>query len=279
MRVFRFTHPRGRELPILVSVPHAGLAVPEELRPQIVADEQVLRSDADLGVNDLFGGVSEVGASLLVAEISRLVVDLNRAEGDVDNLSVPEHRSPLPDARRGVVWRLSSSGRPILARPLSLADLEDRLSRYHEPYHQTLRKTLFELRGRHGYAILVDGHSMPGLPRGDGGANPKRRADLVPGCNGGSSCGAPVVEEAERFFRSRGYSVAVDDPYPGGFITRHYGKPEVGWHALQLEVNRDLYLDPLTLEVNPRGFARLREDLTAFVAFLGTLRMTKRHDP
>jgi N-formylglutamate deformylase len=279
MRVFRLMRPRGRKIPVLVSVPHAGLRVPEELRAQILADEKVLRTDADLGVDDLFDGVTEVGASLLVAEVSRLVVDLNRARGDVDSLSVPEHKSPLPDARRGVVWRLSSSGQPVLAHPLSLAELENRLLRYHEPYHETLRKTLVEIRDRHGYAILLDGHSMPGFPRGDGGAHPRRRAEVVPGWNGGTSCSARVVEEAARFFRSRGYSVAVDDPYPGGFITRHYGKPEEDWHALQIEVNRDLYLDPLTLERNPAGFARLREDLTVFVAHLGALKIAGRPSP
>lgn len=269
--VFDIRRPNGDSLPILVSVPHAGLGVPEELRSDLLVDETVFRTDADLAVDQLYADVPAVGASLLVARLSRYVVDLNRGAGDVDSLSVPDHPFPLADARRGIIWRISTCGQPVLARPLSLAELRARIARFHEPYHAALRATLAELRDEHGHAVLLDGHSMPGISVGENGGVRRRRADIVPGCDGGSTCSRDLLEATCRFFRARGYSVKVDDPYRGGFITRHFGRPAEGWHALQIEVNRDLYLDPLTLEIKPRGFARLRSDLTQFVQSLASL--------
>lgn len=268
-RLFRLVRPLGDATPVLVSVPHAGLEVPADVRRHLLVDDRMLREDADLAVDDLYDEVTAVGATLLAARVSRFVVDLNRSTGDVDSVSVPEHPAPLADARRGIIWRCSTAGRAVLARPLSLAELEDRIARFYAPYHAALRATLKELKARHGQAVLIDGHSMPGASRSDNGGS--RHADIVPGCHGGTTCSPILVDFAVRFFRDRGYSVAVDDPYRGGFITRHYGRPKEGWHALQVEVNRDLYLDPVTLTVRPRGCARLRADLTAFVRSVGEL--------
>jgi N-formylglutamate amidohydrolase len=272
-KVFRLQSPAGRKLPVLVSVPHAGLDVPTDVRRELLVDEAVLRNDADLAVDELYADAPQSGATLLVALLSRYVVDLNRGVGDVDRWSVPDHPSPLADARRGVIWRLSTCGQPALARPLTLAALRDRIRRFHEPYHTALREELFALRAAHGHALLIDGHSMPAHGRGENGSAWRRRADIVPGCDGGASCAPELVSAACRFFRERGYSVAVDDPYRGGFITRNYGKPHEGIHALQIEVNRDLYLDPITLELKSRGFSRLRADLAAFVRSLSALRL------
>jgi N-formylglutamate amidohydrolase len=269
--IFELLRPSRDGLPVLVSVPHAGLEVPPAVRESLLVDDSVLRADADLAVDELWREAPAAGAALLVARYSRYVVDLNRAAGDVDSLSVPEHPFPLADARRGVVWRLSTCGRPALARPLTLAELRERLARYHEPYHAALRDSLAELRARHGHAVLLDGHSMPGTARGENGG--RRRADIVPGCDGGATCAGALLDATCRFFRDRGYSVKVDDPYRGGFITRQFGRPADGVHALQIEVNRELYLDPLTLEVKPRGLARLRADLGAFLHSLRELRL------
>jgi N-formylglutamate amidohydrolase len=270
VRPFRILRPERRALPVLVSVPHAGLAVPAEIEPELCIDERMLRANADLAVDALYDGAARAGATLLVADVSRFVVDLNRSTGDVDSVSVPQHPAPLADARRGLIWRVATCGRPVLARPLTLAQLELRVRRFHAPYHDALATLLHELRDRFGFAILIDGHSMPPVARGDNG-NARRYADIVPGCLGGASCAAALVREACRFFDTRGYSVAVDDPYRGGYITRHYGRPRDGWHALQIEINRDLYLDRVSLELRPRGFARLQGDLAAFVESLSSL--------
>ena len=163
-------------------------------------------------------------------------------------------------------------GKRVLARPLTMERLRNRITRYHAPYHDALWRTLTELRDRHGHAILLDGHSMPAFSGGEIGQG-RRHADIVPGCLGGTSCAPALLQAACEYFTSRGYTVAVDDPYRGGFITRHYGRPREGLHALQLEVNRDLYLDPFTLDHRVRGFARLQTDLLGFVRHLTGLRL------
>lgn len=272
VKTFHLMRPAGRAAPVLVSVPHAGLAVPPEVAGELLADEATLRADADLCVDALYADAPTQGASLLTAVVSRFVVDLNRATTDVDSASVPDHPSPLADARRGLIWRLSTGGKRVLARPLTMERLRNRITRYHAPYHDALWRTLTELRDRHGHAILLDGHSMPAFSGGEIGQG-RRHADIVPGCLGGTSCAPALLQAACEYFTSRGYTVAVDDPYRGGFITRHYGRPREGLHALQLEVNRDLYLDPFTLDHRVRGFARLQTDLLGFVRHLTGLRL------
>ena len=272
MKPFDLIRPSGVASPVVVSVPHAGLHVPDELQGELDYDERLLMANADHAVDALYVGVTSTGASLLRANVSRIVVDLNRAPSDIDALSVPEHPSPLADARRGVIWRTAICGRNVLRHPLTLAEHARRIERWHAPYHTQLRALLEETRARHGYVILLDGHSMPGRPIVDGRPGP-RHADIVPGCLGGRSCAPALVRAASAHFEGRGYSVAVDDPYRGGFITRRYGQPASGCHALQLEVNRELYLDAITLAPKPRGVSRLRDDLTAFVASLAEVRI------
>lgn len=271
MKLFEVIRPSSGASPVIVSVPHAGLHVPAEVEDELDYDDRLLVENADHAVHELFEDVPAAGATLLFARVSRIVIDLNRAPDDVDALSVPEHPSPLADARRGVVWRTATSGRTVLRAPLSLAAWQLRLDRWHAPYHALLLELLEEARARHGHAILLDGHSMPGRAIVDG--RPGRpHADIVPGCLSGRSCGAELVRAATQHFAGRGYSVEVDAPYKGGYITRHYGRPALGWHALQLEVNRDLYLEPLTLVPKLRGVSRLRADLSAFVAHAASLR-------
>jgi len=276
VRTFRLQRPAIRALPLVVSVPHAGTLLPGDLDGEVIADERLVRADADLAVDELYASAPTAGATLLTATVSRFVVDLNRATSDVDALSVPDHPAPLLDARRGLIWRTATGGRSVLGRPLTLEKLRDRIARYYTPYHDALGKLIGELKDEHGYVIVLDGHSMPGFSRSEGagaGGGGRRHADIVPGCMGGTSCAPSLVRAACEYFAGRGYSVAVDDPYRGGFITRHYGQPREGVHVLQVEVNRDLYMDPLTLELRPRGFARLRADLLAFVQQVATLRL------
>jgi N-formylglutamate deformylase len=274
VKPLRIVRPEGRALPVLVSIPHAGLDVPAEIAPELCVDDYMLRANADLAVDRLYEGAVHAGATLLVANVSRFVVDLNRATTDVDTLSVPDHPEPLADARRGLVWRVATCGRPVLARPLTMGELERRVARFHAPYHDALATLLHEVRARFGFAILIDGHSMPSLGRGGNGA--RRIADVVPGWLGGGSCDAALLRLACEHFDRRRYTVAVDDPYKGGFITRHYGNPHEGFHALQIEVSRDLYMSPLTLEVRERGFARLAADLAAFVEAAGALDLRRK---
>jgi N-formylglutamate amidohydrolase len=266
MTCFSLQAPTCRETPVVVEIPHAGLALPECVEGLIVPRDAVLR-DSDLYVDELFSAAPERGAHLLVARVSRYVVDLNRAPDDIDRDTVSDHPAPRPTQARGVVWRITTDGRPALRAPLRYAELCERLDTYHEPYHRTLRNLLEEKRERFGYAILVAAHSMPSTSR-DGTT---RRADVVPGTRGGRSADPRVIDAVERHFRAAGLKVRRDDPYRGGYTTGHYGCPERGVHAIQIEINRALYVDEATCRPKDAELAWLRTLASELVERLGAI--------
>jgi len=268
--VLEFTAPAHGRTPVLVEVPHAGLAIPEPLRDEILANEDTRKRDADLYVDELYAHAPSKGAALLSARVSRYVVDLNRAPDDVELGSLEDPSSGRLGQPRGVVWRVTTDGRPALRTPLDAIAVGRRIELFHAPYHARLREELELTRQRFGYAVLVAGHSMPSAVR-RGARDIERRADIVPGSLGGSSCDPRVVELVEQHFRAAGLSVRHDDPYRGGFTTGHYGRPAQGQHAIQIEINRALYMDELSCLRKPDNFARLQQLLGDLIARLGQL--------
>lgn len=272
MSVLEFQAPERGRSPVLVEVPHAGLAIPAALQTEILASHAALQRDADLHVDKLYKHAPEVGAALLTARYSRYVVDLNRAPDDVD-LEPPfpgNGRGSMGAQPRGVVWRVTTEGRPVLRRPLDEAGLRQRIALYHAPYHARLQAELTSIREQFGFAILVAGHSMPSSVR-RGGREVERRADIVPGTLGRSSAHPRVIDLVDAHFRAAGLTVRHDDPYRGGFTTGHYGRPAQGVHAIQIEINRALYMDELTCATKPGDFERLQALLRDLVEQLGAL--------
>lgn len=270
--VLDFTAPEHGRTPVLVEVPHAGLSIPEPLRDEILANEDTRRRDADLYVDELYAFAPEVGAALLCARVSRYVVDLNRAPDDVELGALEDPSSGRVGQPRGVVWRVTTDGRPALRTPLDARALSQRLELYHAPYHARIREELEQLRARFGYAVLVAGHSMPAAVR-RGAREIERRADVVPGSLGGTSADPRVIELVDQHFRGAGLSVRHDEPYRGGFSTAHYGRPEQRQHAIQIEINRSLYMDEVTCAPKPENFARLQVVLRDLVERLGALEL------
>jgi N-formylglutamate amidohydrolase len=265
--VLEFVAPAHDRTPVLVEVPHAGLAIPELLRGEILAGEDTRKRDADLYVDELYAQAPSKGASLLSACVSRYVVDLNRSPDDFELGSFDEGRIGQP---RGVVWRVTTDGRPALRSPLDAAAVSRRIELYHAPYHARLREELEQIKQQFGFVLLIAGHSMPSAVR-RGARDIERRADIVPGSLGGSSCDPRVLDLVEQHFRAAGLSVRHDDPYRGGFTTGHYGRPALGQHAIQIEINRALYMDELSCVRKPENFARLQQLLGDLVARLGQL--------
>lgn len=268
--VLDFRAPEHGRVPVLVEVPHAGLQIPELLRDQILANEETLRRDADLYVDELYAHAPDVGAALLTARLSRYVVDLNRAPDDVELGLLDDGATGRLGQPRGVVWRVTTDGRPALRTPLDAASLGERLELYHAPYHARLREELEHMRARYGYAVLLAGHSMPSAVR-RGAREIERRADIVPGSLGASSADRRVVEVVDQHFRAAGLSVRHDDPYRGGFTTAHYGRPEQRQHAIQIEINRALYMDEVTCARKVENFTKLQALLRDLVRRLGEL--------
>lgn len=256
---FVLVESQGEESPLVVEIPHAGLVVPPAVLACIEPPARAIARDADLYVDDLFADAPAEGATLLVANISRYVIDLNRLESDLDAAAVEGGRGRLA---HGLVWRVTTAGEELTRRPISRAELEQRLTTIYRPYHQALRAALDRKRQLFGHAVLLAAHSMPSLRRG------QLRADVVPGTRGRTTAASSLIDAVDRHARDARLSVAHDDPYKGGFTTQHYGKPAEGVHALQIELARRLYMNEETL-VPGDGFAPLRGWCRTLARLLG----------
>jgi len=269
-RPFELHEPSAdRETPVLVEVPHAGLGIPPEILAQIDVPASSLARDADLYVHDLYADAPLEGATLLCATLSRYVVDLNRAEDDIDAESV-EGGPTAARAPRGVIWRVSGEGGRVFAAPLPRAELERRLVAYHRPYHAEVRRILARKLSRFGVAVVLAGHSMPSHARWTSGEIGPARADVVPGTRGRTTAGSALIDAVEGHARAVGWSVRHDEPYRGGFTTTHYGHPEKRTHAIQVELARRQYMDEERLLPHTR-FQEVRGWCRGLVAKLGEL--------
>lgn len=253
---FSVLEPSGDPSPLIVEVPHAGLRVDPETLAGLIVPASALGNDADLYVDRLFAEAPKERATLIAAQMSRYVVDLNREESEIDGLSVkggPARLSP-----HGLIWHTTTEGRPALAGPLSRDELERRLELFYRPYHDALSRLIEDRRERFGHALLLCAHSMPSRGR-EGHADPGHvRADLIPGSRGRTTAAHAVIDLVDRAGREAGFQVVHDDPYRGGYSTAHYGRPGQGVHAIQIELNRRLYMDEATLAPLPTRFDTIR---------------------
>ena len=266
--------PDHQVLPVVVASPHSGRVYPPEFLAQSQLPLERLRMTEDCFVDEICSDAPALGAILLHALFPRAFIDVNREAWELD----PEMwRDPVPDhattcsarivAGLGTIARVVANSEEIYATRLPLAEAERRISTCYAPYHRALRRLVDETRERFGFCILLDCHSMPsGAARGHGRSG--RPADIVLGDCHGTSCDPRLVARAERFLAWRGYSVRRNVPYAGGHVSRHYGAPDDGVHALQVEISRALYLDEARLRRLP-AIGRLRHDISGLVATLG----------
>lgn len=263
---FEVIEPKGGESPVVVEVPHAGLFVDPESLAFTVAPARSIARDADLYVDELVQDAPMEGATLLRALTSRYVIDLNRGEDDLDqDAAEGGGRNPWP---RGLIWRLTTDGDPVLVRRLPRTELERRLDTIYRPYHRALSTILSRKRARFGFVVLLCAHSMPSLPRRGHGDSPGTLADIVPGSRGRTTAAPPVIDLVDWHARSYGFTVRHDDPYRGGFSTGFYGKPTNTTHAIQIEISRRLYMDESSHRRDPQGFRIVREFARSLVAQL-----------
>jgi N-formylglutamate deformylase len=257
--------------PVVVSVPHAGVRTAgfdEALSPELD-----VRGDADLYVDRLYRLGQDGGPETWVAaQVSRFVCDLNRDPDDVGAGVVPEHPSPRNNDGRGFIWAVTTVGAPTLMRPLRLDEWRERTA-IHADYHDAIARARARARDRFGFAILVDGHSMPSRGRLGHTDTGRDRADIVPGDREGQSCAPALTEFVCAHFVRHGFSVRPNDPYKGGFITAHHGRPADRIHAIQIEMRRDLYMNEQTFVPDEAGVARLQGVLGELVERLGTLKL------
>lgn len=224
--------------------------------------------DADLYADELVADTPDSGATVLVARMSRYFVDLNRREDDHDRYAV--EGSAGYESPHGVIWHRATDGERALVAPLPEAEVERRLALVYRPYHQALRALLEEKKRRFGHAILVCAHTMPSAGLSFGGRE-TARADVVPGSRGRTSAAGAVIDAVDRHARSFNFSVRHDDPYRGAFSTQNYGTPARGFHAIQIEIARRLYMNEQTLQRLPRGIGLLRRFYRDLIPHLAAL--------
>ena len=255
------------ERPVVVSIPHAGTTIPAKERPYYHVDADTLLQDGDLYTDVLYAGAVQHGATVVSTPYSRFVVDLNRLPDDLSPLSAAD-ATEKHDAgyyrERGVLWAVTTHADRIYTEPLQADVVTRRLEQYYHPYHAALAHELSRLRDRFGFAILMDAHSMPSRAtalHADPGA---KRTDIVPGNLRGRSCARWLTDAVCTYWQSQGYGVALNQPYQGGGITRRHGAPAAGIHAIQVELNRALYMDEQTFAPHS-GFDVLQGDCLGFV--------------
>ena len=263
---FRITTPERGPSALIFNSPHSGRNYPEPFVKASRLDALALRRSEDMDVDCLFEDVVHADASLMTVDFPRAYCDVNREPYELDPKMFAE-RLPLyvntaslrVASGLGTIPRTVGDGQDIYRGTIALSEAFDRIERLYKPYHRALSRLLTTAERRHGFALLVDCHSMPSaaVTRSE-----SYRCDIVIGDRFGTSTDPAIPERIEAFLRSLGYHVARNRPYAGGFITEHYGAPASGIHALQIEVNRALYMDERRMERLPR-FDTLRQDLTA----------------
>jgi N-formylglutamate deformylase len=278
---FEVLEPEVATAPVVFNSPHSGRAYPAGFLRQVRLDLATLRRSEDTDVDVLFSGVVERGMPLLCAHFPRSMVDVNREPYELDPRMFEGRLPTFANTRSmrvagglGTVPRVVGEAQEIYGRRLPVDEALARIEGYYKPYHRALRRLVATCHRSFGEALLVDCHSMPSSAplRED-----RPRADIVIGDRYGTSCAPAVSDLIEDVLRRRGYHVMRNKPYAGGFITEHYGQPQSGIHAVQIEINRAIYMNERTYE-RTAGFDRLRADLMVLAEALARLPLERGGD-
>jgi N-formylglutamate amidohydrolase len=268
---YTVVRPERQTVPLVLASPHSGRNYPLDLLATSRLNPLNLRRSEDSFVDELFADAPAHGAPLLAATFPRVYCDANREAWELDPAMFD---GPLPDwvntgsprvgAGLGTIARIVATGEPVYDRRLSFAEAEDRVRRLWQPYHEALTALIAETRAQFGACLLLDCHSMPsGLPG-------PVRADFILGDAHGTTCAPRATRLIEEGLGALGYQVRRNEPYAGGYVTRHYGRPREGVHALQIEVARSLYMDERAIRPLPE-MARLREEISGLLAQLAAV--------
>ncbi|SHI80865.1 N-formylglutamate amidohydrolase [Wenxinia saemankumensis] len=270
-RAFTLVRPLRRTTCVVFASPHSGRHYPDEMRRATRLDETALRSSEDAFVDELFAAAPGQGAPLIAATAARAWLDLNRAQDELDPALVEGVRrgahNPRVASGLGVVPRVVAGGRPIYEGKLPLDAARARIAAGWVPYHAALSDLLEESREAFGEAILIDCHSMPHEALDQG---PGRRADVILGDRFGAAARGDLVDRIEAVFAGAGLRVARNMPFAGAYTTQAYGRPARRRHAVQVELDRALYMDEARVEKAP-GFDAFRAVMDGIVADLAAL--------
>jgi N-formylglutamate deformylase len=244
---FEILEPAEGTSAVVFNSPHSGRVYPPNFLTQSRLDLATLRRSEDFFVDELIAGVVRRGHPVMLAHFPRCYVDVNREPYELDPRmfdgrlpSFANTRSMRVAGGLGTVARVVGDAQEIYDRRLPVDDALRRIETLYKPYHRALRRLFTRVHRDFGAAVLIDCHSMPSTA---GAKDERPRADVVLGDRYGTSCTAIVSDVIDATLRSLGYTVSRNRPYAGGFITEHYGNPAAGLHAIQVELNRSLYMD------------------------------------
>ena len=265
---FEVLEPVSQSVPLVFNSPHSGRRYPQGFLDGSRLDALGIRRSEDHYVDELFSVAPALGAPMLVAHFPRAWLDVNREPYELDPRMFD---GPLPSFANigsirvagglGTIPRVVAENMEIYRHRLPVEAALERIETVYKPYHARLRQLVVRTHVAFGLAVLVDCHSMPGNIRVSGSGI---RPDFIIGDRYGTSASGELSRVAMRLLEDMGFSVVRNKPYAGGFITEHYGRPAKGLHALQIEVNRGLYIDEATLVKRP-DFAVLQTAISAFL--------------
>jgi N-formylglutamate amidohydrolase len=263
---FEIVEPQRWRAPIILNSPHSGTVYPLEFLRAARIDMATLRRSEDSFMDELIFGLSNAGFAVAKVNFPRSYIDVNREPYELDPRmfdgrlpSFANTRSMRVAGGLGTIPRVVGDGQDIYSERLAVEDGLQRIESLYKPYHRALRRLIGKVHQMFGGAMLIDCHSMPsvGISRDE-----PRRPDIVLGDRYGTSCTPLLIDVIEDTLRQLGYSVGRNKPYAGGFITEHYGNPGSGLHAVQIEINRAIYMDERRRQPN-EGFARVASDMAA----------------
>jgi N-formylglutamate amidohydrolase len=262
--------PRVHRMPVVFASPHSGRAYPSDFMATARLDKATLRRSEDSHVDDIFADAPHQGAPLIAATFPRAYCDVNREAWELDPAMFEDTLPPWVNttsarvgAGLGTIARVVANGETIYGIRLRFADAEARVQNCWQPYHNALAGLIDLTVARFGVCLLVDCHSMPSSAT----TRNKPPPDIVLGDVHGAACAPAVMRAIEQFYARSGYATRRNDPYAGGYVTRHYGRPHRNVHAIQIEIARALYMNETTLEPSA-GMQRLLADSSALMQML-----------
>ena len=267
---FTLTRPKERTTSVVFASPHSGNHYAPWLRENVVLDAHAIRTSEDAFVDQLFACAPDHGAPLLAARIPRAIVDLNRGVDELDPALIEGVRRNVHNPRivsgLGVIPRVVAGGRAIYRGKLSLTEAHDRLKTYWHPYHDQLQALLDENARQFGQAILIDCHSMAREAL-DSARSQSERPEIVIGDRFGASASKEIVDQVAAAFRDAGFRVAHNSPFAGAYSTIAYGRPARSQHAIQVEIDRSLYMNEQAIEPHLH-FDRFRDRMSGVIEVL-----------
>lgn len=261
---FQLMLPEKRLSSVVFASPHACGKYPLGFVRQSILDEHTIRSSEDAFVDDLFAVVPEYGAALLMAGVPRAYVDLNRSVDELDPALIEGARrsghNPRVASGLGVIPRVVANGRAIYRGKLPMSEAQRRIDNYWHPYHAALQGLLDDAHAEFGHAILIDCHSMPHEAMDGVVRIGTSRPEIVLGDRFGASASGEIVDRVESAFAKAGLIVVRNAPFAGAYVTQAYGRPSRRQHAIQVEIDRALYMDEQRIEPN-ENFAEFQSVL------------------